>query len=117
MTARRLLERGPFAAVVLLSVIVLFAPGSATPTLYPGLDKLVHLSLFAALALTGRWAGLPTTRLAAGLVVYAGMSEVLQGVLPIGRDAEVLDALTDAVGVALGVLAARVVNLRRVGRA
>jgi VanZ family protein len=117
VTARRLLTQGPFAAVVLLSIIVLFTPGSATPTLYPGLDKLAHLSLFAALALTGRRAGLPAAGLAGGLVAYAVGSEVLQGVLPIGRDAEVLDALTDAVGVALGMLAARVVEVRRVGRA
>ena len=116
MTAR-LRTQGPFAVVVLLSLVVLFAPGSATPTLYPGLDKVVHLGLFAALALTGRWAGVPATRLACGLVAYAVGSEMLQGVLPIGRDAEVLDALVDVVGVALGLVAVRLVPTRQVGRA
>jgi hypothetical protein len=70
VTGRRLLTQGPLTVVVLLSLVVLFAPGSATPTLYPGLDKLVHLGLFAALALTGRWARVPLARLAGGLVAY-----------------------------------------------
>ncbi len=100
----RLRTAGPFAAVVVASLFVLFNPASATPTVWPGLDKLVHLTLFAALALTGRRAGLPPVGLAAGLVGYAGASEVLQGLLPIGRDADPLDAVVDVVGVAAGLL-------------
>jgi VanZ family protein len=99
VTARRLL----FAAVVLLSVVVLFTPSSRTPTLLPGLDKVVHLGLFATLALTGRLAGLPRAGLALGLAAYAGMSEVLQALLPLGRTADVRDAAADLVGVALGL--------------
>ena len=51
------LARGAFAVVVLVSLAVLFAPASDVPSAPPGVDKLVHASLFAALALTGRWAG------------------------------------------------------------
>jgi VanZ family protein len=98
----------PFVAMVLVSLAVLFAPASTTPsTLPPGVDKIVHLTLFAALAWTGRRAGLPVAELAVGLAVYAGGSEVLQAVLPLGRDAEVLDAVVDVVGVGLGLVAAR----------
>ena len=36
--------------------------------------------------------------------MYAGASEVLQGLLPIGRTADPLDALVDVVGIAVGLL-------------
>jgi VanZ family protein len=110
-TAHRLRRVGPFAAVVLFSLVVLFSPASATPPLVAGLDKLVHLGLFAALALTGRWARLRPVGLAGWLAGYAVASEVLQGVLPLGRTADVLDGLVDLIGVALGlVTAARLVR-------
>jgi VanZ family protein len=98
----------PFVVMLLASLVLLFAPGSATPsTLPPGVDKIVHLTMFAGLAWTGRRAGLPVAGLAVGLAVYAAGSEVLQAVLPLRRDAEVLDAVVDLVGVALGLVAAR----------
>src|SRR3954468_23716997 len=99
--ARRMLTGlGPFSAVVLVSFVVLFAPESATPsTLPPGIDKVIHLALFAALAWTGRRAGLPVVGLASGLMLYAAGSEVLQGALPIGRSPDPLDALIDTVGI------------------
>ena len=111
--AQRLVTQGPFAAVVLLSLVVLFTPGPETPSVHPGVDKLIHLAMFGVLALTGRWAGVPPTRLACGLVAYAAVSEVLQAVLPIGRDGEVLDAVADSLGVGLALVAARVVTPRR----
>ena len=67
----------------------------------------------AVLALTGLRAGVPTVRLACGLGAYAAVSEVLQAVLPIGRDGEVLDAVADSLGVGLALVAARVVPPRR----
>ena len=76
----------PFGAVVLVSLVVLFAPVSGTPSMLPpGFDKVIHLALFAGLAWTGRRPGLPVVGLAIGLVTYAVGSEVLQGALPIGR--------------------------------
>ena len=96
------LSRAAFALMVLLSFAVLFAPASDVPSSPPGVDKIVHASLFAALALTGRWAGLARAVLAAGLVLYAAASEVIQGL--IGRDAAVGDLLADVVGVLIGLL-------------
>jgi VanZ family protein len=110
---RRLLSQGPFAAAVLFSLVVLFTPGPATPSVHPGVDKFIHLGLFAVLALTGRRAGLPPVGLACGLVAYAAVSEVLQAVLPIGRDGEVLDAVADSVGVSLALLATQLRAARR----
>jgi VanZ family protein len=96
------LSRAAFALAVLVSLAVLFAPASDVPSSPPGVDKLVHASLFAALALTGRWAGVARAVLAAVLVLYAASSEVIQGL--IGRDAAVGDLLADVVGVLLGLL-------------
>jgi hypothetical protein len=97
------LSRGAFAVVVLVSLAVLFAPADDVPFAPAGVDKLVHGALFAALALTGRWAGIGRTVLVAVLVLYAAVSEVLQGM--IGRDAAVGDWVADVVGLLLGLLA------------
>jgi hypothetical protein len=96
------LSRGAFAVAVLVSLAVLFAPASDVPYSPPGVDKIVHGSLFAALALTGRWAGITRAVLAPTLVLYGAASEVVQGW--IGRDAAVGDWLADVVGVLLGLL-------------
>ena len=95
--------RGVFAVAILISLAVLFAPADDVPFAPPGVDKLVHASLFAALALTGRWAGVSRVVLAAVLVLYGAVSEVIQGM--IGRDAAVGDWLADVVGLLLGLLA------------
>jgi hypothetical protein len=100
-------SRLAFAVTVAVSLVVLFSPGSTVPSGLPIDDKVVHAGLFAVLALTGSLAGVPPVPLAAGLVVYAGASEVLQTVLPIDRDGDWRDALADTAGVAVGMLAAR----------
>lgn len=98
------LARGVFAVVVLLSLAVLFAPGSDVPSAPVGVDKLVHVGLFAALAVSGRWAGITTRTLAALLVGYAAVSEVLQGLAVVDRSASVADWVADVVGVVLGLV-------------
>jgi len=96
------LSRGVFAVVVLVSLAVLFAPASDVPSTPPGVDKIVHASLFAALAVSGRWAGVARGVLAGALAAYAALSEVVQEM--IGRDATVGDLLADVVGLLLGLL-------------
>jgi hypothetical protein len=98
------LSRGAFALAVLVSLAVLFAPAGDVPFAPPGVDKLVHLALFAALAVTGRWAGIGRGPLAIGLVVYAAVSEVLQGLTPLNRSASLADWVADVVGVLVGLL-------------
>jgi VanZ family protein len=97
------LSRGAFAVVVLVSLAVLFAPGSEVPSAPPGVDKLVHGALFLGLALTGLWAGIGRSVLGAGLIGYAAVSEVIQGLAPLNRSASVADWLADVVGVLLGL--------------
>ena len=97
-------SRGAFALVVLVSLGVLFAPGDEVPAALPGVDKVVHLLLFAALAVTGRWAGIRPLPLAVGLAGYAAASEVLQALAPLARSGSVADLAADLAGVAVGLL-------------
>jgi len=93
----------PFVIAALLSVVVLFTPASGVPTAPPGTDKVIHTVLFALLAYTGLYANI--SRVLPLLVVYAGVSEVLQHVItPLRRGGDVLDALVDVLGVGLGWL-------------
>ena len=97
------LSRGAFAVVVLVSLAVLLAPASDVPSAPPGVDKLVHATLFAALALTGRWAGIRAVALSLLLVGYAVTSELIQGLTPLERSASVADGLADVVGICIGL--------------
>ena len=99
------LARGAFAVAVLVSLAVLFAPAGEVPSAPPGVDKLVHLMVFLALAVTGRWAGIGAGALGGLLVVYAATSELIQGFSPLQRSGSVADWLADALGIALGLSA------------
>jgi hypothetical protein len=98
------LARGVFAVAVLVSLAVLFAPAEDVPASPPGVDKLVHLLLFAVLAASGRWAGARAGVLGGLLVVYAAVSEVVQGLSALDRSASVADWVADVAGVAAGLL-------------
>jgi VanZ family protein len=76
-------------------------------------DKLVHFSLFAVLALTGLWAGVTRGVLAGLLVVYGALSELLQGTDLVNRDASVADLVADSAGVVGGLLLWRLIASRR----
>jgi hypothetical protein len=107
--------RGAFAVVVLVSLAVLFAPASDVPAAPPGVDKLVHGVLFAALALSGRWAGAPLGALACLLVAYGAGSEAVQGLTALARSASVTDWLADVTGVLVGTTVWELVTRRRSG--
>jgi VanZ family protein len=109
------LSRAGFAAVVLVSLVVLFAPGRDVPPSPHEVDKLVHGGLFLALALTGSWAGVRRAALAVLLLLYAAASELLQTVPALQRDGSIGDWLADAAGVLLGLLLAAALARRRAG--
>ncbi|MCZ2806845.1 VanZ family protein [Modestobacter sp. VKM Ac-2983] len=98
------LARGVFAVVVLVSLAVLFTPASGVPSAPAGVDKVVHVLLFAVLAVSGRWAGVGRGVLAVVLVVYASVSELLQSLPVLNRSTSVADLLADVAGVAVGLL-------------
>ena len=106
------LSRAVLAVTVLVSLAVLFAPGDDVPSAPPGVDLLVHLLLFCALALAGRWAGIRPVPLAVLLVAYGGVSEVVQAVSDLQRSGSVVDWLADVVGVAAGLRVWAVVEPR-----
>lgn len=110
------LARGVFAVAVLVSFAVLFAPASDVPPSPPGVDKAVHVALFAALALSGRWAGVGRTAVSVLLIGYAAVSEVVQGLPAIGRSASVADWLADVAGVLLGLALWGWLSRRRAAR-
>ena len=93
-----------FGLAVVGSLGVLFAPASDVPPASPGVDKVVHLLVFAVLALSGRWAGIGRNALVAGLLLYAAASELIQGLPPVGRSASVDDVAADVAGVVVGLL-------------
>jgi VanZ family protein len=99
------LSRGAFAVAVLVSLAVLFAPAGEVPSAPPGVDKLVHVLVFLALTVTGRWAGVRATVLALLLVAYAAVSEVVQALSPLERSGSLADWLADLLGVVLGLVA------------
>jgi VanZ family protein len=107
------LARGAFGLAVLVSLAVLFAPPSDVPSSPPGVDKIVHSTLFAALAVTGRWAGVVPRLLTGLLVGYGAVSELLQGTDLVNRDASLADLVADAAGVVVGVLLWRLIAARR----
>jgi len=105
LAPRGVLSRLAFAAVVLVSLVVLFAPGPDVPPSPHNVDKLVHGGVFLALAFCGAWAGIHRVGLAVGLLLYAGGSELIQTIPALQRDGSIADWLADAVGVLLGLLA------------
>jgi VanZ family protein len=107
------LARGALAVAGLVSLAVLFAPASDVPSSPPGVDKVVHLSLFLALGLTARWAGVGRQVTAASLLLYAVVSELLQGTDLVGRDAELLDGVADTLGVLAGLVLWQLVSRPR----
>lgn len=80
-------------------------PGSATPSGPEHADKVVHALLFAALAAASRYALLTPRITVLWLAAFAVITEILQGVLPIGRHGSVWDLCADMVGVAIGLAA------------
>ena len=93
----------PFAGAVAASAVVLFAPNPDVPGEgVPGLDKVVHALVFAALTFTGLHAGLRARWFVPTVLGYALASEAVQGWVLAERSGDPWDLLADACGVTLG---------------
>ncbi|WP_347754683.1 VanZ family protein [Agrococcus sp. ProA11] len=101
-----------FAIAMLVQLAVLYAPSTpdGTPQV-PGLDKVVHATIFLLPALFGVLAGIRPLRLAVVLVAHAVASELVQHVLLPERSGDAWDAVADVAGVGIG-LAVGVVVVR-----
>lgn len=75
----------------------------------PDLDKVVHWGIFVLFTVLWLRAGASRSRYAwvalAGLAL-AALTEIVQYLVPIGRDGEIGDAITDLIGVAIGLVIA-----------
>ncbi|WP_085989451.1 hypothetical protein [Prescottella equi] len=98
----------PLAIATMVVLVMLFSPGSTVPSGPENSDKITHALMFAALALTSRYARIGVGWTATWLLTFAAVSEVLQGALPIQRSCSVWDAAADTVGIVVGLVAARV---------
>jgi len=97
------LARSVFTGLLLISLVTFLLPADDLTSSAPN-DKVTHLLIFAALAVSGRWAGLPVLPLLGGLTAYAAVTEVLQAVLPINRHGDLRDLAADFVGVLVGLV-------------
>lgn len=108
---RSLIERAmpmTFALFLLAQFVVLYAP--RVPSAgggVPGLDKAVHLVVFAAVALTGLLSALPERWLIPLLLAHAAVSEAIQHLMLPDRSGDAVDVLANAAGVLLGWALAR----------
>lgn len=84
---------------------MLYWPGTPSAGGVPGLDKVVHVLVFAAVALAGRRAGVPVRWLAVLLLGHAAVSEAVQHALLPGRSGDPGDLVADAVGTLGGLVA------------
>ena len=79
----------------------------------PNFDKLVHCAIFVVFSIL--WARVWSSRPRLAWVVLAGLvlavvTEVVQELPVVGRDASLYDALTDIVGVLIGIAVAPLVE-------
>lgn len=103
-----------YAGAVIVLLWLTLSPSDDLPRVHLW-DKAEHAA--AWMVLTGLGLILSPRRpraIAAFAIVFGALIEVLQGVLPVGRDADVRDLLADCVGVSVALLAYLVV--RRVRR-
>ena len=114
MTPTRLAIAWTLAILVACSI-----PGAdlRPPSMLPfAFDKWVHAGMFLVFGLLWMWArpGRMWAVFAAGVVFGIGI-EVWQGLLPIDRSADALDAAADVVGLMVGVPLGRILARRAEG--
>jgi hypothetical protein len=100
-------SRVAFGLAVAVNLAVLYYPRHVAQGGIPGIDKVVHIVVFAAVAWTGVRAGLPVRWLLAVLVVHAVSSELVQHFLLTNRSGDPADSVADVLGAVLGVGAGR----------
>jgi hypothetical protein len=96
------LWRLAFGVALAVQLIALYAPrGPAGPQI-SGLDKVVHVLLFAAPAFAALMVGIRARWALGVLVLHAPVSELIQHFVLPHRSGDVLDVVADISGLALG---------------
>lgn len=91
------------AVVLVVHLVVLYSPRAPGVGSEVRLDLVVHVAVFATVALTARWAGLSLRVVALALVGEALLSETVQALWLPGRSGDPTDLLADLVGTAAGL--------------
>ena len=98
---------------LLVQLAVLYWPVAPAGPQIAGLDKLVHLGVFAVPALAALMAGISAPWVLGILALHAPVSELVQHFALPHRSGDPFDALADFAGIALGALAYLVWNSRQ----
>ena len=101
---------------VAVQLVVLYSPEGGGPALFPNADKVVHLLVFLVPVALAVVAGFRRRAVVAVFAAQAVLSEVVQATLLPNRSGDVLDAVADLAGVALGVLVGTAVLRMRESR-
>jgi len=103
-----MVRRGIFGAALVVHLVALYTP---TPPPLPssviGIDKVVHIVLFAVVLYAGVRAGLPLRPLVLLLLANAVVNELVQYQFLARRSGDVWDAVADAIGVGMAYLLLR----------
>ena len=99
-------SRWLFAAAVVVQLVVLYAPRSPSGGGVPGIDKVVHVAVFALVTWVGLRSGAPRALVVLLTVVHAPVSELLQAVALPGRSGDAWDVVADLGGCVVGWWAA-----------
>jgi len=109
VTTSRPRDRAIALAALAAQVTVLYLPDPppvADSWSFPGLDKAVHVAVFA-LPTWALWRVWPSPVVPVAMVAQSVASEVVQGRWLSGRGADPLDLLADLAGIGAGLLLAR----------
>ncbi len=88
-----------------VQLVTLYSPEVAGAPQIAGMDKVVHVFVFAAPALAALLAGISAPWALGILAVQAPLSELIQHLALAHRSGDVSDVLADIAGIALGWLA------------
>lgn len=118
MTRRTLLLIA--AVCIVLQLAGLYRPagyGSDDGPVIPGLDKIIHVGMFALPVFFCLLAGLRRWWVVGVFAVHAPLSEVIQHLFMPRRSADPYDVVADVVGIVLAILAVGLLDSRKQGSA
>jgi len=98
---------------VVVQLVVLYMPTAPAGPQIAGLDKLVHVAIFAVPAMAALMAGVDARWVIGILAVHAPVSELTQHFALPHRSGDPLDVMADFAGLALAALAYMVWSRRQ----
>lgn len=107
------LWRVALVLAVAVQLIALYLPRAPSGPPVTGLDKVVHVCIFAAPALAALMAGVRARWVLGILAVHAPLGELIQHFSLPQRSGDVVDVMADFAGIALGSLLFLVWNRRQ----